>query len=197
MAFCTECGANVPGGINFCTGCGRQMGATPSQATPSQAMPSQAAPLQAAQPRATPLRAAPQAAAWQAAPQHAAPQQAQGRTYAPAAGAGGDRPPSRNSRYAVVGTGAYIGTMLLYSIPIVGWIFCIIHAFSAKNQNKKNFAKAMLVFLIIGIVLSVALYFVGRWFVGALEEYTAGMLGGMEEMNELYDMLGDAGLSGY
>jgi amino acid transporter len=71
----------------------------------------------------------------------------------------------------VVGTGGFIGAMLLFCIPIIGWIACIVMAFAAKNRNRRSFARAMLVFMIIGVVLSVALYFVFSWIWGAAAEY--------------------------
>lgn len=53
----------------------------------------------------------------------------------------------------VVGMGAYFGMILLFSIPIVGLIACLIMAFAPKNKNIKNFSRAMLVWLLIGIVI--------------------------------------------
>jgi amino acid transporter len=79
--------------------------------------------------------------------------------------------PPKGGPYSVMGVGAYIGTMILFCIPLLGWIICIIMAFAAKNLNRRNFARAMLVFLIIGLVLSVVLYFVFSWVWDAATEY--------------------------
>ena len=65
-----------------------------------------------------------------------------------------DGPPPKGSPYTAISTGGYVFRMILFSIPLVGWIFCVITAFGAKNINKRNFARAMLVFMLIGIVLS-------------------------------------------
>ena len=34
---------------------------------------------------------------------------------------------------------AYFGLEILYTIPIIGFIFLLIHAISAPNINKRNF----------------------------------------------------------
>lgn len=47
----------------------------------------------------------------------------------------------------------YVGYEILYAIPIVGLVLAIIFSITAKNRNVKNFAKAQLIMLVIGIVL--------------------------------------------
>lgn len=169
MAFCTECGADIPAEIKFCTACGNPMRA--------------AAPMSAVQPT---LQAAPR-------PAYTPPAQPQPvvQTVINA-----DAPP-KGSKYAVIGTGAYIGTMFLFGIPIVGWLACMVMAFSSKNLNRRNYARAMLVFLIIGAVLSVALYVVFSWVSEAvmqsLNEATNGMLGGSDGLGDLFDIINSAG----
>ncbi len=80
-------------------------------------------------------------------------------------------PPPKGSKYALMSTGAFFGLMLLFSIPIVGWVACIIMAFAGTGQNRKNFARAMLIFLLIGIALSVVVYFVSGWVLEVMLEY--------------------------
>jgi hypothetical protein len=109
--------------------------------------------------------------------------------------ASADATPPKGSKYAVLGTGAYIGTMILCAIPVIGWLACIIIAFASKNLNRRNFARAMLVFLIIGIVLSVALYFLFSWAWSAAQEYigqyiseaTNGAVTDFGGLNDLFD----------
>ena len=88
-----------------------------------------------------------------------------------------DAAPPKGSKYAVMGTGAYFSTMLLFCIPVIGWVSCVIMAFAGGNLNRKHFARAMLVFLIIGIMLSVALYFVSSWVMEVLLETYAAQSG--------------------
>lgn len=50
---------------------------------------------------------------------------------------------------------SYFGLEILYSIPIVGFIFLIIHAIGAKNVNKRNFARSYFCFIIVVAVIIV------------------------------------------
>lgn len=54
--------------------------------------------------------------------------------------------------------GQYIGMYLIQLIPVVGFILLLVWAFSADtNLNKKNWAKAMLIIMLIGIVLTIVI----------------------------------------
>lgn len=53
----------------------------------------------------------------------------------------------------------YFGLQILYAIPVVGFIFLLIHAIGCPNINKKNFARSffcvyvlVIIFAIIGAV---------------------------------------------
>ena len=69
------------------------------------------------------------------------------------------RPP-KGSPYAMVGTFKFIGLMILFSIPLIGWIFCIVMAFSAANRNIRNYARAGLILALVGIAIALVGYFV-------------------------------------
>ena len=104
---------------------------------------------------------------------------------------------------AITDSGNYIVMMLLFSIPVVGWIACIIMSVASKNRNRRNFAKAMLVFLIIGIVLAVIGYFLFSWVwevvveyaQGYISETTGGAVSGLDELKDLTNILGGLDLS--
>jgi uncharacterized membrane protein YqjE len=52
--------------------------------------------------------------------------------------------------------GDWILTLILTSIPVVGLIMLIVWSLSSStNANKRNYARAALILMIIGIVLSV------------------------------------------
>lgn len=54
--------------------------------------------------------------------------------------------------------GDWLVTLLLTAIPFVNIILLIVWAFSSNtNLNKKNYSKAMLIFMSIGIVLTILL----------------------------------------
>lgn len=145
MAFCTNCGNQVPGGIKFCTSCGTTMKeATPAQPTQQ---PLQQPVIQqqsvGQSPQYTPVYTAPLVAAYQEEP---------------------------------ISTGGYIGIMFLMMLPLINLILLIIWACGGcKKVNKRNFARAMLVWIVIASVLGGLLLLVGGLFFGdtidALKEY--------------------------
>jgi len=68
------------------------------------------------------------------------------------------------SEYTPISMWGYFGYELLFSIPIVGWIFIIIFALTAQNQNLKNFARSqfclMILWIIFVVIMSVSGLFV-------------------------------------
>lgn len=54
----------------------------------------------------------------------------------------------------------WVLSIIISSIPLIGLIMLFVWAFSGStiNENKKNWAKAMLIIQLIGIVLVVLLY---------------------------------------
>lgn len=163
----------------FCTSCGKEMADGVAFCTECGTPAPTDAPQEAAQPPAP----APAAVATAAPPRAA---------YAPAV----DSPPS--GKYGVVGTGYFFGMMFLYAIPVIGWLICLITAFAARNENKKHFARAMLIWLIIGLVLSVVGYFVFRWLGGMLTDYIntefGGQFGDLQELLEQFKQFENGGL---
>lgn len=52
---------------------------------------------------------------------------------------------------------AYFGYNILYSIPLIGWIFLIIFALDGSNINRRNFSRSyFVVFIICAVFLSIA-----------------------------------------
>lgn len=183
--YCTNCGKEIPDNIAFCTECGTPAPAPAPQAAPKQ----QEAPVSAPPPPAAPQpqpQAAPAAPVMSAVPQPVYVQNT----------VSSDQPPK--GKYGVVGTGTYFGLMFLFAIPVIGWIICIIMAFASKNENKKHFAKAMMIWIIIGIVLSVVGYFVFRWLGGMITDYIntefGGQFGDLQDMLEQFKQFENGGL---
>jgi amino acid transporter len=57
-----------------------------------------------------------------------------------------------------MGTWAYVGSLLLMALPIAGFIIAIVWACGAtSNPNRRNLARATLILIAIGIVLSILL----------------------------------------
>ena len=178
MVFCTECGTQVPDGVSFCTACGKSVG---NSAPPDPVAATAQAPVEAE----TPVEAPP--------PQQQPPQPANPATAPGQSPSSGDVPPAHDSPYAVMSVGSFIGHSILFSIPVVGWLSCLIMAFVSKNLNKKNFARAALIFLIIGIVLSILVFLAVNWmsqfFMQQLNIATDGIFNDFSDMGELFDLL--------
>lgn len=141
--FCTNCGATLNDDARFCTECGATLEAAAAQpaaaAAPPPPPPQAAAPVMQAAP---PPQAAPAAEK----PKKKKKERPVYEDYdAPAPG----------SKYAPISTWGYIGISLLACIPIVGFILLIVWAFGGcKKINKRNFARAMLIMMAIGLVFS-------------------------------------------
>lgn len=130
MAFCTKCGTNVADGVKFCTSCGTPMTAPATQQPP--------------QPQAPPQ---PQQPVYQQPPVHPQPHYQQPQPqYAPQPEVYKEEP---------ISTGGFIGIYLLMLIPIVNLILLIVWACGGcSKRSQANFARASLILMVIGAVLT-------------------------------------------
>ena len=165
MAFCNECGANIQDEKKFCTECGKPMaGAPPS----TQTFPSAQEPAQTQTVHTATTVAAPPAAPVQTAP--VAPVQS-----APVPT--GEQPPPAGSPFAVMNAKGFVGSAILMNIPVIGWLICIIWACGGcKNRNKRNFARANLIFLAVIAVLALVVYLMLDWLIALIVGYIAQFL---------------------
>ena len=132
---CEKCGTVMDSHVKFCTECGAKVESIkvePNQPRPQQ----QCAPAPQPRPQQQ-CGPAPQPRPQQPRPQQPRPQQ-----------------PNQDKTTKVVGMAAYFGMILLFAIPLVGFIACILMAVLPKNKNVKNFSRAMLIWLAIGIIFS-------------------------------------------
>ena len=123
--FCTECGAKLKDGAAFCSECGAKV---PAGKQPGAA------------PETPPQTQAQPAAAEQ---QTYQPRQ----TYTV--------PVSTPPAAQPVSTAYYFWMMLLFAIPVVGLIVCLVTAFSGDDTSRKNFSRAVLIWILVAIVLSI------------------------------------------
>lgn len=176
MAFCTFCGAQVPDDIKFCTGCGKPMPPQVKVQPPLQAQPQVQPQVQpqakpqvqpqpvtpppppaytapaSPQPQPQPAYTAPVPPPPQPQPVYAAPS-VQPPVYATPADPNAPLPPG--SKYEPITTGGYIGIMLLMMLPLINFILLLVWACGGcRKVNKTNFARAMLVVMLAGMVLS-------------------------------------------
>lgn len=69
--------------------------------------------------------------------------------------------PKIPEEYRPISMWGYFGYEVLFSIPLIGWIFIIIFAITASNHNLKNFARSQFCLLIIWVILSLVLVLSG------------------------------------
>lgn len=83
------------------------------------------------------------------------------------------------SQYRPLGPWSYFGLQILYSIPVVGFIFLIIFSFKSDNINRRNFTRsywcALLIGVIIGIVIAVIMAVAGVGLFTATKEAAPAM----------------------
>ncbi len=69
--------------------------------------------------------------------------------------------PSISPQYKPISAWGYIGYQILYSIPIIGFIFLIVNALGASNVNVKNFARSYFCIIMLVIIVFAILGLVG------------------------------------
>ncbi len=58
------------------------------------------------------------------------------------------------SEYNPVSAWGFVGLQILYSIPIVGLVFLLIHTFSSSNLSRRNFARSIWCWLLLAVIIS-------------------------------------------
>lgn len=141
--YCGKCGTELSENAVFCPGCGERVNREPAQ---DSAQSSYQAPEYQAAPQSDY-----QAPNYQSAPQSS--------YQAPGYQSPGYQPPVYQQTPAAdgaVSVGDWMLSMLLVCIPIVGIVMLLVWAFgSSANLSKKNWARASLLWVLIGIALSV------------------------------------------
>jgi len=145
--FCLNCGSPVEENSTFCTACGTAMEAAPAA---TQTQPAAAPPQQAASPYQQDTK---QQYQQQQSYQQAAPQYTQSNYAA-------EMPPAKGSIYEPISVLGYIGISLLMCIPIVGIVLALYWAFKSKKVNRRNFARAMLIMMVVAMIISLIFGFI-------------------------------------
>ena len=81
-------------------------------------------------------------------------------------------------KYRPLGAWAYFGYSILFSIPIVGFIFLIVFSISGSNINRCNYARSFFCIIIVAIIVVIIMAFAGGEFIPQImqqfKQYIAG-----------------------
>ncbi|MCL2519163.1 MAG: zinc ribbon domain-containing protein [Oscillospiraceae bacterium] len=169
--FCTECGAELTGEHKFCTECGAVIKEKEVEKNPE--VTNTPAPpvltLDPPPPRNQPLP-----------PPPTFQQPKQQNTYndpPPSYNQPQTQSPMRGSEYEPISTLGYIGIYILLALPLIGFILTIVWAVGGcRKINKRNMARANLIIMAAGIVLSIisliVLYAIGFNFLNELINFS-------------------------
>ncbi len=69
-------------------------------------------------------------------------------------------------KYRPLGAWAYFGYALLFSIPIIGFIFLIVFSVSDANINRRNYARSFWCILVVALIVTVILAATGVILIG-------------------------------
>ena len=189
MPFCTSCGASMDENARFCTSCGAL--ANPAEQAPDgddDLKSKNGAAADTAEPVPEPqhVLAPDPGPVFVRKPEIPSSGASAGETVSggqktgghanparPAAdgryGAFFDQEPPSDSRFAVLSTGGYFGTLLLFCIPVIGPILAIIWALGgSRSQNRRNLSRAYLLVVLIALVLAAVCYLLLRLFTDQL-----------------------------
>jgi uncharacterized Zn finger protein (UPF0148 family) len=143
--ICTHCGTPLEDNALFCPECGERVTALPAADDWLEEAPAAGAPETEAP---APAFTAPAPA--QTAPMPVVP---------PVKPASASAAPKTNEPETVtvynkpLSTAVYFWTLFLFLLPGIGLIVMLIMAFTAKNQNRRNFAQACLIYVLIALIL--------------------------------------------
>lgn len=161
---CTSCGAELNPGTLFCTSCGAKVTA-PAEAAPAPA------PVQTPAPAPAPAPAPVQPIAPAPAPVQQTyynPPPVQPPMGTPAQPIYAQMMPDTTPLTPI----QYVLYMILFCVPLVNIICMFVFAFGSGNVNRKNFARAYLIMMLIAIVLtiigSILIAVLGAGFMAAL-----------------------------
>lgn len=125
---CPKCGIEVEEGIKFCASCGANLQAEPAAEKP------------AAEPKPAPK---------------AAPVTPPPTYYAPQPVYSAPVKPTIPEEYTPVSAWGYFWYNILFSIPVVGFIFLLVFSLSNGNLNRRNYARSYFCALLVAAIIAI------------------------------------------
>ena len=105
-----------------------------------------------------------------------------------------EKPEDTEESRKVVGVGAFLGISLLFGIPVIGFFACAVMSFAPKNKNVKNYSRAMLIWMIIGLIISAGLIALGIWLANEILSYIKEITEGpFAEVGKMFSQFEDIG----
>lgn len=158
--FCEQCGKEIPENSKFCSSCGAPVVIADPETPSVEPDPVVSAP----EPEPTPIQEPPKTEqAPPPPPVQPAPQPGPAPAY---------QYNDRNNLVKPLSVGSYIGIFILMAIPIVNLIMLLVWSFSdTVNLNKKHYAIAVLVMILISILITVGLIILAATVGGGLYRY--------------------------
>ncbi len=202
--FCTNCGKEIQNDVAFCTECGTKAPVDSPPALKPETVAEAAV-------TATETKVEPKVETPPAVHTTQSQPQVQQQTYNPSPQTTYQQPtavaPAVDPTNKVVGTGTYFGLMPLFALPIIGFIACIIICFAPKNKNLKHFARANLIWAIIGLIICGLLiggfYLLSNSLMDYINSLTDGhfsgwgdLFGNLGDLEGMTEQFGNGGLEG-
>ncbi len=185
IAFCTECGAKVPAEesaeVSVCKKCGKELPEGGELCAECKASETDQPEEEIAKEDANQSKtdAPPK--------QEFAPPPPPPPQYANPA-------PAEDPKTKPVSTGTFFGLEFVYKIPVIGWITCLIMAFAPKNKSLKHYARAKLIWLLIGLAFAVGTFFLVKFVGGFIVDYIGDFVeNNFGEYSEVFEQFGDIG----
>ena len=86
-----------------------------------------------------------------------------------------EQPKTNEAAEGKVGFWTYFGLMALFAIPVIGWIAGIVFMFAPKRKSLKNFARATMAWVLVGILFVAAIFLALQAFVTSLLKNEFGL----------------------
>ena len=150
MATCPNCGYEISDTASFCTNCGVSIERSVKESTPGEKQPE--APSAAS---SAPQPSTQQPAAKPPVQQPAAQPKPLSGSANPQVSAKSSVATQPSGETAVAGIGSFFGLMILFSLPIIGFICCIVFCFVPENKNIKHFAIGYLLYSLLCTLITI------------------------------------------